>query len=412
MVKEPDQVGTEGALLVAPAAGRVNQSFYHSNAGNMIQIDHGGGWFTTYIHLQSRAVGVGANVAQGATIGRVGKTGPTSNGHPHLHMEQAIDADNNGSATWGAEGTERVAAVFNGVNYGTTDGMTWRNVTSNNGCAPPPPADDGSVQFADVDGDGLAELVQVRSNGDVVAYRNLGWDAARVYDSGQNKLVATGFTRALEVKFEDLDGDGLAELVQVRSNGDVVAYRNLGWNAARVYDSGQNKLVATGFSDPVSTKFADVDGDGLGELVQVRSNGDVVAYRNLGWNAARVYDSGQNKLVATGFTDPVSTKFADVDNDGRVELVQVRSNDDVVAYRNLGWNAARVYDSGQNKLVATGFTDPVRTKFGDLNGDPAGAEIISIRPNGDVVAYRNLGWNAPKVYDGAESKLVATGFTI
>ncbi|MBC6470702.1 M23 family metallopeptidase, partial [Actinomadura alba] len=137
MVKEPDQVGTEGALLVAPAAGRVNQSFYHSNAGNMIQIDHGGGWFTTYIHLQSRAVGVGANVAQGATIGRVGKTGPTSNGHPHLHMEQAIDADNNGSATWGAEGTERVAAVFNGVNYGTTDGMTWRNVTSNNGCAPP-----------------------------------------------------------------------------------------------------------------------------------------------------------------------------------------------------------------------------------------------------------------------------------
>lgn len=132
MVREPNQVGTEGALLIAPAAGTVNQSYYHSNAGNMIQINHGGQWFTTYIHLQSRAVSVGARVSRGTTIGRVGRTGPTSNNHPHLHMEQAIDANNNGSATWGAAGTERVAAVFNGVNYGTTNGRTWRNVRSNN----------------------------------------------------------------------------------------------------------------------------------------------------------------------------------------------------------------------------------------------------------------------------------------
>src|SRR5262245_27913904 len=59
MVKEPNQVGTEGALLIAPANGVVNQSFFHSNAGNVIQIDHGGGWFTTYLHLQSRAVSAG-----------------------------------------------------------------------------------------------------------------------------------------------------------------------------------------------------------------------------------------------------------------------------------------------------------------------------------------------------------------
>ena len=56
MVREPDQEGTEGALLIAPAGGVVNQSFRHDNAGEVIQIDHGGGWFTTYLHLQSRSV--------------------------------------------------------------------------------------------------------------------------------------------------------------------------------------------------------------------------------------------------------------------------------------------------------------------------------------------------------------------
>jgi hypothetical protein len=132
MVREPNQVGTEGALLIAPAAGTVNQSYRHSNAGNMIQINHGGGWFTTYIHLQSRAVSVGTQVSQGQTIGRVGKDGETSNGHPHLHFELAIDANGNGSATWGTANSERVRPWFNGVEYGQANGRTWRNVTSRN----------------------------------------------------------------------------------------------------------------------------------------------------------------------------------------------------------------------------------------------------------------------------------------
>jgi hypothetical protein len=134
MVKEPNQVGTEGATLVAPAAGRVNQSFVHANAGNVIQIDHGAGWFTTYLHLQTRSVGVGASVAMGQMIGRVGRTGPTANNHPHLHFEQAFDSNGNGSASWGAAGTERTSQVFNGVTYGTANSQTFRNVTSNNSC--------------------------------------------------------------------------------------------------------------------------------------------------------------------------------------------------------------------------------------------------------------------------------------
>ena len=132
MVREPNQVGTEGALLIAPADGVVNQSFRHANAGNMIQIDHGDGWFTTYIHLESRAVSVGQQVMQGQSIGRVGKDGATSNGHPHLHFELAIDANGDGRATWGAANTERVRPWFNGIEYGQSNGQTWRNTTSFN----------------------------------------------------------------------------------------------------------------------------------------------------------------------------------------------------------------------------------------------------------------------------------------
>lgn len=134
MVKEPNQVGTEGATLVAPASGTVNQSFYHNNAGNVIQINHGGGWFTTYLHLQSRAVKVENKVQMGTVIGKVGKTGPTANNHPHLHFELGYDSNKDGKASWGYQGSERVTPVFNGVTYGSKNGQTWRNIASHNKC--------------------------------------------------------------------------------------------------------------------------------------------------------------------------------------------------------------------------------------------------------------------------------------
>lgn len=166
MVREPNQVGTEGAALLAPAAGTVNQSFYHDNAGNVIQINHGGGHFTTYLHLQSRAVGVGTQVRQGQLIGRVGRTGPTSNNHPHLHYEQGFDSNGNGSVTWGFAGAERVAASFNGVTY-TGGSNTWRNVTSRN-CGI------DRERVSDFSGDGHSDVLGVNADGDLLYYPNNG----------------------------------------------------------------------------------------------------------------------------------------------------------------------------------------------------------------------------------------------
>ncbi|WP_291413834.1 M23 family metallopeptidase [Actinophytocola sp.] len=53
---------TEGNPAVAAADGTVTLSYEDPpGAGNIIQIDHGGGWFTTSIHLQD--AGHGQDVA-------------------------------------------------------------------------------------------------------------------------------------------------------------------------------------------------------------------------------------------------------------------------------------------------------------------------------------------------------------
>lgn len=74
-----------GTNVYAAKDGTVTISCYDSSAGNMIEIDHGGGFVTRYYHNSELLVSVGDTVTQGQVIAKSGNTG-TSTG-PHVHFE-------------------------------------------------------------------------------------------------------------------------------------------------------------------------------------------------------------------------------------------------------------------------------------------------------------------------------------
>jgi murein DD-endopeptidase MepM/ murein hydrolase activator NlpD len=53
--------------------------------GNMVVVDHGGGWQTLYAHMDVVGVACGAGVFQGTPLGTIGSTGASSG--PHIHFE-------------------------------------------------------------------------------------------------------------------------------------------------------------------------------------------------------------------------------------------------------------------------------------------------------------------------------------
>ena len=73
-----------GAGVVAAASGSVVISTYSASAGNYVMISHGGGVYSVYMHMSSRAVSVGQSVSKGQQIGSVGSTGYSTG--PHLHF--------------------------------------------------------------------------------------------------------------------------------------------------------------------------------------------------------------------------------------------------------------------------------------------------------------------------------------
>ncbi|QQP98680.1 M23 family metallopeptidase [Lysobacter enzymogenes] len=85
-----------GSPVVASAAGKATTYNPHPGTGygKLVVIDHGGGWTTWYAHLDSIAVGNGANVSQGQKIGTLGKTTRPGNSiSAHLHYEQRLNGD-------------------------------------------------------------------------------------------------------------------------------------------------------------------------------------------------------------------------------------------------------------------------------------------------------------------------------
>jgi murein DD-endopeptidase MepM/ murein hydrolase activator NlpD len=205
---------TEGNPVIAPAAGRVNQSYYApEGAGNIVQIDHGGGWFTTYIHLQSRAVQVGDQVAAGSPVGLVGHTGVTSNNVSHLHFEMAIDVDGNGEADWGHPNPERVPPVFDGVTYGQANDQTYQVASHNCGQGARRPL------TTDVTGDGkgdLAVLAPGAAAGTRDLYVFLGGNGFGFWAAPKVPFNQSAFHAGSRLLVSDIDGDGAADLLLAR----------------------------------------------------------------------------------------------------------------------------------------------------------------------------------------------------
>jgi len=94
----------EGASIVAAQSGTVILASYNGGYGNCVMINHGNGIVTLYGHMSSIAVGYGANVSQGQTIGYVGSTGVATG--PHCHFEIRV----NGAQT-------DPAPYFSGLTY-------------------------------------------------------------------------------------------------------------------------------------------------------------------------------------------------------------------------------------------------------------------------------------------------------
>ncbi|WP_157254295.1 hypothetical protein [Nonomuraea typhae] len=242
--------------------------------------------------------------------------------------------------------TKPVVREQAGPNGAPTTERTWSAATANtytpiryNNIA------EDAAAGSSLSGDGKADFITVLPSGEVKAWRNGAGFAAMPWDA--DAIIATGFTKD-NVQFADLDGDRKAEIIQVLPSGEVKAWHNGAGFAAMPWNA--DAIIATGFTKD-NVQFADLDGDGKAELTTVLPGGEVKAWYNGAGFAAMPWNA--DAIIATGFTKD-NVQFGDLDGDGKAELTTVLPGGEVKAWHNGAGFAAMPWNA--DAIIATGFT--------------------------------------------------------
>jgi RHS repeat-associated protein len=202
---------------------------------------------------------------------------------------------------------------------------------------------DKGVRFIDVNGNGRADMVQAAGWGGRHTWLNQDdqWVASDDYVSPVDVVVGRG-GRDNGVRFVDLNGNGLTDIVEYGYGGNRSTWLNDGhghWVAANKdyllpvpVTMGPSSVTQNNFGDcsypnpprDNGVRFVDVNGDGLPDLVQSSSAGAKGVWLNTGtgWLKSDAYDLPVPLVYASGTTTyDNGVRFLDVTGNGLVDVI-------------------------------------------------------------------------------------------
>lgn len=81
--------GKTGDTIIASRAGEVAFAGWYNNVyGNVVILNHGGGYQTFYAHMSRVSVSKGQVVDQGQRVGFMGSTGLSTGSHLHFEVRK------------------------------------------------------------------------------------------------------------------------------------------------------------------------------------------------------------------------------------------------------------------------------------------------------------------------------------
>ncbi len=176
--------------------------------------------------------------------------------------------------------------------------------------------------LADLDGDGRAEMLLGTWNEGVRLYRNVAPEGAapRWVAEGEGPYLTLPRGSHATPAVGDLDGDGLPDVVVGEASGELNYFRNVGTATEPRFELVTEALAAIDVGRRSAPALIDVDGDGRVDLVVGAEDAGLQIFLNRGgagpepgFEPAGTVDGG-----IPGLAQPA---FADLDGDGRPELV-------------------------------------------------------------------------------------------
>ena len=278
-----------------------------------------------------------------------------------------------------------------GARFAASDDVAWSSIPGRLAMvttsiaipdrAPFPDEAPGAIKIyaTDIDLDGDTDVLGAVRNADrIVLFVNDGqrppsWD---------RQVVEDGFDETIAISVADIDDDGLPDILGGSgAGGEIAWWRNLGgsppqWTRQTVDDQVPGAHDVAG---------ADIDGDGDTDIIAVSYEDDeILWWRNdggspIGWDRF---------VVAAGFDYPTKVSIADIDRDGDLDLFSVAWRD-----RQIGWwrNDGGDPIAWTGSVIGEAFTGAHWVDAADVDGD-GWVDVIGAAMNlGQIAWWRNGG---------------------
>ncbi len=218
---------------------------------------------------------------------------------------------------------------------------------------------------ADIDGDGKPDLIIANlTSNNVSVLRNTSTLGAISFAA---KLDFSAGTQPYVVVAGDIDGDGKPDMAVANAlSSSISVFRNTS-TTGNVSFAAKTDLTTGG--SPISVAFGDIDGDGKADLaVSNMIDNTISAFHN---NSTSGSISLDNRVDFAIGTRPKNIVIADMDGDGRPDLIAPHENDNVSILRNI---APIITSSGTIAAVNTAYGSPSATP---TSFSVAGTNIVS-----------------------------------
>lgn len=247
---------------------------------------------------------------------------------------------------------------------------------------------DTGVRFADVNNDGLTDILVAKAGTSQVYLNNgTGWvNASTTWTIPIDFVNSTGGDQG--VQLADLDGDGRVDLLRATQGlPNVVALNNgTGW----VNQSGTWMIPVSFLAlKDTGARLVDINGDGLPDILLANSSNHNVWLNNgTGWTPSAAWTI-PGDFTNAGYPD-TGVRFVDIDGDGLVDLVDNIANaststNNTWVNNGTGWVLNNTWQIPE-PLVWNATN--VGRRLADVNGDGA-ADIIVSDNNNQYVWIKN-----------------------
>jgi hypothetical protein len=268
-----------------------------------------------------------------------------------------------------------------------------------------------SVTVADLNGDGLPDLIVAnQADNTVSVLLNTTAPGATTPSFAAPQSFATGGA-PVSVVAADVNGDGLPDLIVANENDSTVSVLlNTTTPGSTTASFGTEQPFFTGTA-PRSVTTADLNGDGRPDLIVVNSSDNTISVLlNTTTPGASTPSFATQHVFSVG-SEPESVTAADLNGDGRPDLIVANEGDNTVSVLLDTTSPGAATPSFTTQTTFATGSAPVAVAAADVNGDGRPDVIVANALDNTVSVLLDTTAPGASVPSFSGAQAFATGHT-